>query len=93
MADLATVYQFFNNADAYAGFLHRVEVAIAEKAIAVRGEVAPDPVTGSWVARQNWANSVLASQESIGTQSKRMLPALAITANDAQRRRKVSRMQ
>ena len=83
MADLSTVHLFFNNADAYAMFLARVEAAIVEKAIAVRGEAEPAPVTGAWAARQAWAVSVFASTDSLQARARAMLPALAVKANDA----------
>lgn len=84
MADLSTVHLFFDNADAYSAFLARVETAIVEKAIDVRGEVAPDPVTGKWAARQAWAVSVFANTASLQAQARRMLPALAVKANDSE---------
>ena len=83
MADLSTVHLFFDNADAYSAFLARVEVAIVEKAVELRGEDAPEPVTGEWAARQAWAVSVFANTASLQAQARRMLPALAVKANDA----------
>lgn len=83
MADLATVHLFFSNADAYSAFLARVEAAIVEKALTLRAETAPDPVTAAWAARQSWAVTVLSSTPALVNQAKRMLPALAVTANDA----------
>jgi hypothetical protein len=83
MADLANVWNFYDNADAYAAFLHRVEAAVVEKAVALREEDEPSPVTEAWIARQQWAVSVLSGPSHAAYQAKAMLPALAIKANDA----------
>lgn len=80
---LETVKRFFENADAYAGFLARVEAAIVAKAMALREAAAPSPVTAAWVARQNWAVSVLSGAASVERQARAMLPALAVKANNA----------
>ena len=83
MADLSTVHLFFNNADAYSAFLARVETAIVEKAVELRGEAEPSPVTGAWAARQAWAVSVFANTASLQARARAMLPAMAVKANDA----------
>lgn len=80
---LDNVYAFFDDADAYSAFLRRVAVAILEKASALRQETAPEPVTATWVARQEWALTVLSSQVAPRNQAARMLPGLVVIANDA----------
>jgi hypothetical protein len=80
MADLATVRTFFDNADAYSSFLHRVEAAVVEAALDIRAEEEPDPMTGLFQARQQLALQVLTAPS---TNAKRFLPALAIKANAA----------
>ena len=82
-ANLENIWLFFDNADAYNPFLHRVEAALVEKALALRGETAPDPVTGAWAARQTWASIVLSSPGALRAKARAMLPALAVRANDA----------
>ena len=83
MADLANVWNFYDNADAYAAFLHRVEAAIVAKAIALREEAAPSPVTEAWRARQSWACDVLSGPSTAAAKARAMLPALAVKANSA----------
>lgn len=61
MADLSTVRTFFDNADAHSAFLHRVEAAVVETALDVRGEAAPSPMTEVYRSRQRWAVSALAN--------------------------------
>ena len=80
MADLITVWGFFDNSDAYSEFLHKVAAAVAETALDVRGEAEPDPMTESFRSRQRWA--VAALGDPMG-KSQDMLPALAVKANDA----------
>jgi hypothetical protein len=80
MADLITIRNFFDNADAHSAFLHRVAAAIIESALAIRGEEEPDPMTQLFVDRQLWAVSAL--QAPVST-ARLMLPALAVKANDA----------
>jgi hypothetical protein len=82
-ASLEKVWLFFDNADAYNPFLHRVEAAIVEKALALRAETAPEPVTGAWAARQTWASRALSSPGQLQGVATAMLPALAVTANAA----------
>jgi len=79
-ADLLTARTFFSNADAYSQFLHRVETALCEAALAIRAEAEPDPVTALHIARQNYAIQVLTSPTDA---ARRMLPGLVIAANDA----------
>ena len=83
MADLEKVYLFFDSGDHYHEFLHRVGVALVEKALDVRADPEPNPVTGVWVARQHWAGRVLGGSFSVMGEAKKMLPALAVIANDA----------
>lgn len=84
MADLATVKVFFENADAHNAFKARAAAALAEWAIAERGETAPSPVTDIWVARQEYARSVLGGGAAgVMRVAESMLPALAVKANDA----------
>ncbi len=83
MADLANVWNFYDNPDAYAAFLHRVEAAIVEKAMDLRDEAAPNPVTAQWAARQDWAVSVLSGAAHAAAEAKAMLPGLAVKANNA----------
>ena len=83
MADLANVWKFYDNADAYTDFLHRVEAAIVQKAVALREEAAPSPVTEVWRARQDWAVQVLNGPAGAAAKAKAMLPALAVKANSA----------
>jgi hypothetical protein len=83
MADLANVWNFYDNPDAYAAFLHRVEAAVVEKAVALREEAEPSPVTHDWRARQEWATSVLGGPHHVAAAAKAMLPALAVKANAA----------
>lgn len=80
MADLATVRAFFDNADAYSAFLHRVEAAVVETALAIRAEEEPDPMTELFRARQRLAISALALPPSY---ARTFLPALAVKANGA----------
>ena len=80
MANLATIRTFFENADAYSAFLHRVEAAIVETALAVRAEEEPDPMTALFVARQNWALYALNHPQAT---ARTLLPGLAVKANDA----------
>jgi hypothetical protein len=77
------VYQFFDNADAYAAFLRRTAVAVLTKASALRAESPPSPVSAAWVARQHWALQVLSSQAGPRTQAARILPGLVLLANAA----------
>lgn len=81
MADLITVYTFFQNADSHAEFLHRVEAAVVEAALDVRVETEPSPMTETFRARQRWAVRALSGPT---MEAKRMLPGLAIKANDAE---------
>jgi hypothetical protein len=83
MADLSHVQTFWQNADAHAAFLHRVTAALVKKALDVRVEDTPDPVTGAWVARQQWAAGVLSGPTGALNKARQMLPALAVKANDA----------
>lgn len=78
-----SVYQFFDNADAYAAFLQRTAVALLAKASALRDEDPPSPVTSAWVYRQNWALTILASQAAPLAQAARILPGLVLLANAA----------
>lgn len=80
MADLSTVYTFFQNADAHSAFLHRVEAAVVETALDVRNVAEPSPMTAVYRSRQRWAVSALANPVQA---AKVMLPGLAVTANDA----------
>ena len=80
---LETVKTFFDNADAYSGFLSRVEAAIVAKAIDLRGETVPAEGVDLWVARQNWAVSVLGGAGQVAAKARAMLPALATKANEA----------
>ena len=79
MADLSTVYTFYNNKDAHAAFLQRLQAALVQKALEVRAEIEPDPMTPQFIARQGWARDVLYHPSFWG---ERMLPALAVKAND-----------
>jgi hypothetical protein len=79
-ASLSTVYTFFQNADAYASFLHRVEAAVVAVALNIRGEQEPSPVTPLFRARQLWALDALARPTLV---ARGLLPALATLANDA----------
>lgn len=79
MADLITIRAFFDNADAYSPFLHRVEAAVVETALAVRTETPPNPVTQLFADRQTWAQAALRFPQST---AKTLLPALAVKAND-----------
>ena len=82
MADLLNVWTFFDNADQYAEFLHRVSAALVETALDVRDEEAPDPVTGGYAARQAWAVAALGGPDGAQAAAVGMLPALAVKAND-----------
>ncbi len=82
MADLSTIYTFFNNADAHAAFLHRIQTALVETALAVRAENEPDPKTDRFAARQRWARDALLNPIHV---AHRLLPAIAVKANDAGR--------
>ena len=79
---LSVVRKFFDNKDAYAGFLARVEAAIVDKARDLRAEAAPSPVTAKWVARQEWADDVLGGPFRVEVRATEMLPALASLANE-----------
>ena len=59
-ADLLNLWQFFDNHDAFAEFQHRIEAVLAEKALALREEAPPAPITERWQARQRWALDILA---------------------------------
>jgi hypothetical protein len=83
MPELADVQTFWQNADAHAAFLHRVAAAIVERAVAIRQEDPPDPVTAQWRARQQWARSALSGADGALAKARQMLPALAVEANDS----------
>lgn len=83
MADLITVKVFFENADAHNEFKARAATALVEWAIAERESAAPNPVTGIWVARQEYAGRVLGGASAVMVLAEAMLPALAVKANDA----------
>ena len=83
MASLAHVQTFWDNADAHSAFLTRIAAALVEKAKALREEDPPNPVTAAWVARQEWANYTLQGAPGALTRARLILPALAVTANDA----------
>ena len=83
-ADLLNLWQFFDNHDAFAEFQHRVEAVLAEKALALREEAAPAPITDRWQARQRWALDILArGVHSLRSEAIAMIPALAVKANTA----------
>jgi hypothetical protein len=79
----ATVELFFRNADAHAAFLARVTARLVEWAIAAREAEPPDPVTGAYAARQDFACQVLRGKDAALAKGRAILPALAIKANDA----------
>ena len=83
MASLAHVQTFWDNADAHTAFLARVAAAIVETATSLRQEAAPNPVTADWQARQQWAVYTLHGAPGALSRARLMLPALAVTANDA----------
>ena len=80
MADLSTVFGFFENADAYSAFMQRVAAAVVETALEVRIEQEPSPMTEVFCSRQRWAVAALARPM---VAAKAMLPALAVMANEA----------
>ena len=82
MADLIIVKRFIESGDLNSEFIKRVEVAGYEEAITIR-EANPDPPTTIDVkeqSRQQWALGVFANPLA---EAKRMLPALAVAANNA----------
>ena len=79
MADLHTVRVFISNGDAHARFLEDTSVAVFEEALALR-ENPTTPATAESEAAQRWALRVF---DGPMREARRMLPALAIKANDA----------
>lgn len=79
MADLATVHLFSSSADAHADFLARVRVALFEEAVSTR-ETIPASPTAEEVALQEFAIRIFNDPVE---EAKRMLPALAVKANNA----------
>ncbi len=82
-ASLENVQMFWRNADAHAVFLHRVAAAIVEAAKDLRQQDPPNPITAGWQARQHWATAALNGAPGALLKARQMLPALAVTANDA----------
>jgi hypothetical protein len=81
MATLLSISTFFRSGEHYTEFQHRTEAALVSKAVALRQEEAPDPVTAEWVARQNWAVSILTGVDAIAVKAHAMIPALAVIAD------------
>jgi hypothetical protein len=80
MAALDGVYTFFENADAHASFLHRVEVALYEKALDLRENPPASPLAAVDTARQLWAMRIL---DNPIVEARRFLPGMSIKANNA----------
>jgi len=78
----ATVATFFENPDAYEGFLKRVTARLVEWAVDER-ENRPAAPPAADAARQTFAIQVLTGPTGATAQAKRLLPALAVKANAA----------
>jgi hypothetical protein len=76
------VATFFENADAHAEFLKRVAARLVEWAVDERGNIPASP-SAAEVARQNFAVAVLLGSRAVMAQASKILPALAVRANDA----------
>ncbi len=83
---MAQVYEivtrFFQNDASHEQFLRRVSARLVEWAVDERENIPASP-TGAEVARQEFAVQVLTGAEGAVAQARKMLPALAIKANDA----------
>lgn len=74
---------FFQNADAYSAFRNRLAAALVNYARQERGDTPPDPVTYTWEARQNFCLLILNGKDGAFAIADRMMPALAVVANEA----------
>jgi hypothetical protein len=79
MASLQIVNGFIESRDAHAVFLKRVTTAILREAVELRENIPASPASAQDVARQRWAQRAIVSP---GVEAARMLPVLALKAND-----------